>query len=309
MLAVNELRAFLAQARVQLQRFINYDGSLKPEAYANRSAYQHLLSTVVHDAEECREALFETAVLVDTTLFRAYMLVSPSLAGSLFRLDNFCSPNVVEEKLYETGRYADLIDFLHGKKLHREALEMLEKFGKAKEDIHVSEEFRGPERTVRYLQQLPFEMIDLILQYAEWPIHQTPELGLQIFIADTENAESLPREKVLKFLDGVDTSLSLKYLEHVVRELEDRTPYFHDRLVELYVDKLRKLDDGHTDRDASDIRHWQEKVERFLQRSNEYSKTRILRDLPQEGVYTLSITAHRLLSRRSQILRVKSHCA
>ena len=66
------------------------------------------------------------------------MLARPGLAGSLFRLDNFCDPIVIKEKLYETGRYADLIDFLHGKRLHREALELLEKFGKDTENETIS---------------------------------------------------------------------------------------------------------------------------------------------------------------------------
>jgi 6-phosphofructo-2-kinase/fructose-2,6-biphosphatase 2 len=42
-------------------------------------------------------------------------------------------------------------------------------------------------------------MIDLILEFAEWPLRQDPELGMEVFLADTENAETLPRDKVLNF--------------------------------------------------------------------------------------------------------------
>ena len=42
--------------------------------------------------------------------------------------------------------------------------------------------------TVGYLQNLPPEMIDLILEFAEWPLRLNPELGMDRFLADTENA-------------------------------------------------------------------------------------------------------------------------
>src|SRR6202000_770077 len=183
--------------------------------------------------------LLEVATMVDTTLFRAYMLAKPGLAGSLFRLDNFCDPAVVRDKLYQTGRYGDLIDFLHGKRLHREALEMLEKFGKDTENESINHSLRGPRRTVAYLQQLPPEQIDLILEFSEWPLRKDPELGMDIFTADTENAETLPRQRVLDFLQRISSRLAIAYLEHIITELDDLTPEFHQRLVDLYLERLK----------------------------------------------------------------------
>lgn len=43
--------------------------------------------------------LEEAAELVDTTLFRAYMLCRPQLVGPLVRRPNRCVPNVVQEML------------------------------------------------------------------------------------------------------------------------------------------------------------------------------------------------------------------
>lgn len=286
--AVHELRGFLAQTRVTLQKFINYDGTLKPEFQENPAAFEHLFNDEDDDHNHHQSKLFQTATLVDTTLFRAYMLVSPSLAGSLFRLDNFCAPEVVEEKLYETGRYNDLIDFLHGKKLHKEALEMLERFGKGEQQqSNAQEGFQGPERTVRYLQQLPFEMIDLILQYAEWPLRANPDLGMDIFLADTEIAETLPRDRVLDFLDKIDSNLTLRYLEHIVKELDDQTGQFHERLIGLYLDRLKKAHTGLDSKGVTegDIHRWREQLEKFLHSSEQYNKTRVLREFPQEGEF------------------------
>ncbi|KAB8346335.1 hypothetical protein FH972_023379 [Carpinus fangiana] len=282
--AVNELCAFLAQARVQIQRHMNYDGELKDKTTSqhSRPPYFTLVAQDYHTVTDWRQALFDVATLVDTTLFRAYMFARPQLAGSLFRLDNFCSPTVVEEKLYESGRYNDLIDFLHGKKLHRQALELLDKFGKGEGGVaggEVDEALRGPRRIVSYLQQLPFELIDLILQFAEWPIRKDPELGMEIFVADTENAETLPRHQVLEFLENNSHSLARQYLEHVIHELGDDTTDFHDRLISLYLERLNK-ESSNSPAVLASTDEVRGKLEGLLRSSTHYSRQLALRLLP-----------------------------
>lgn len=74
------------------------------------------------------EKALATAKLVHTTLFRAYMYSKPTLVGSLVRQPNLCDPVVVNERLKETGRFHDLVDFFGGKKLHREALTLLKQY-------------------------------------------------------------------------------------------------------------------------------------------------------------------------------------
>lgn len=227
------------------------------------------------------QELRATARLVDTTLFRAYMFSSPSLVGPLFRIDNFCDPNVVKEKLIETGRYNDLVDFFHGKHLHRQALELLQKFGQAEDDHGSAPQLAGPQRTVAYLQNLRPDMLDLILEFAEWPLKKDPELGMDVFLADTENAESLPRGKVLKFLEGIDRKLAIKYLEHIIHELNDTTPDFHQRLVESYIERLRASDfQNEEERDM-----WKEKTLEFLRSSNNYQEYKALGQLSKDGTF------------------------
>ncbi|KAH0252248.1 hypothetical protein KCU71_g23024, partial [Aureobasidium melanogenum] len=147
--AVMALCSYLAQSRVQVQKYMNTDGTLKTElTEGSKPPFSNLIE-LPEGAEKVdwQAELLGVAKLVDTTLFRAYMLALPSLAGPLFRLDNFCDPHVVEEKLYESGRYNDLIDFLYGKRLHREALELLEKFGRNEAAEEVMPALRGPDRT------------------------------------------------------------------------------------------------------------------------------------------------------------------
>ena len=321
--AVNELCAFLAQTRVHLQKFIGFDGKLKITVNEAKHDEETLINglraflstTDISDEKAIEEKLRENAELVDTTLFRAYMFARPGLAGSLFRLDNFCDPGVIRKKLYENGRYADLIDFLHGKKLYREALELLTSFGQGKEsktDGNVEDNnktdrvsssnnnnaippslkpFHGPSKVVAYLQQLPPEYINLILEFVVWPLEQDPHQGMAVFLADSENAEKLPRHQVLHFLEKRSARLATMYLEHIINELADDTPEFHQRLVELYLQRYRSLRrDGETresqETDMETDRERQrvvEKLQGFLKESEQFNKSKVFRQLPNDG--------------------------
>lgn len=243
--AVLELNSYLAGTRARLQRVLDpVTGKLKPQADKTpvEDPAERFLrmgqskGDVAHEQE-----LRKTFQLVDTTLFRAYMFSRPALAGSLFRIPNFCDPVVVKEKLMEHNRYNELVDFLFGKKLHKEALELLVKFGAAKMPDESAPTLHGPNRTIQYLQNLSPEYITLILDNAGWTLKANPEFAMEIFTGDTENAETLPRDDVVNFLRGQDTALEREYLEHVINELGDTTVEFHNRLVELYISSLQDM--------------------------------------------------------------------
>ncbi|CAE7025077.1 hypothetical protein PTT_05991 [Pyrenophora teres f. teres 0-1] len=284
--SVRALQSFLTQCRVQIKRYIDTDGNLKEplstpsgsQLEAEKPPFHFFIEEASLESPiDWKAKLLEVAQLVDTTLFRAYMIANPSVAGSLFRLPNFCEPDVVQEKLYETGRYADLIDFLHGKKLHRQALELLDKFGKNEADEEVSPALQGPQRTVGYLQALPPELIDLILEYAEWPLRTDAKLGMEVFLADTENAETLPRDRVLEFLQKIDLKLAVRYLEHIIEELNDFNVDFHQRLVDLLLERL-KSGDFENDEEKMD---WMRRLQVFLKKGNaQYNRYRVFQQLP-----------------------------
>ncbi|KAI1759089.1 SPX-domain-containing protein [Hypoxylon sp. FL1150] len=298
--AVRELNGYLAGTRTRLQRWIDpATGKLKPQKPSGADAVLSLddnvdaLLTHPHSEsdEQLEQELKETFTLVDTALFRGLMFVTPTLAGSLFRIPNFCDPSVVNEHLLKHNRYNELVDFFYGKKLHREALTLLRKFGdvgsedesttldlngQADTEVAIPEQLRGPQRTVGYLQSLPPEMIDIILEFADWVLRRDPDKGLEIFLADSENAETLPRETILKYLGDIDVKLEIRYLLHIIMELEDGTPDFHNRLVELSVQSLK---DG--ERDAG----WNARLDAlvdFLRGSQQYSLSRALSIVPRD---------------------------
>ncbi|TVY32346.1 Vacuolar morphogenesis protein [Lachnellula subtilissima] len=283
--AVLELISFLVDARNRMKRYLDADtGKLVPSKQngqngSSEAAFESLLVKPASGAEKDREQkLRETAKLIDTTLFRSYMLARASLAGPFFRIPNFCDPDVVNEKLLEKGRYNDLVDFFHGKKLHRQALELLKKFGTAEEEDENAPTLHGPQRTVGYLQNLPPEMIDLILEFAEWPLRADPDLGMEVFLADTENAETLPRDRVVEFLEGIDVDLAVKYLEHVINELNDTTPDFHNQLVSAYLKDLK----ARQDTDSESWKYLMQRLLDFLRTSKEYSLSRAFGSVPRD---------------------------
>ena len=281
--SVSELLSYLAGARTRLQRFLDpATGKLKPrksQSGSTEEAFKSLLlSPNDEDDDQLEKELQHTYRIVDTTLFRAYMYSRPTLASSLFRIPNFCDPDVVNESLVEHNRFNELVDFFCGKKLHTQALRLLRKFGSPEQPDPAAPSLHGPGRTVMYLQGLPPEMIDVILEFSEWTLRKDAKLGMEVFLADSENAETLPREQVIRFLDGIDLGLEIEYLEHIVNEWNDLTPDFHNRLVELFIRQLREK--GGDQRAGDNL---MERLVKFLRDSRQYSLGRALGLIPKDG--------------------------
>ena len=305
-----ELNSYLAGTRARLQRLLDpVTGKLKPRTTApdeknggspgtagggglvsNEAALRNVFGTSYSESDrELEESLRNTFRVVDTALFRSYMFSRPSLAGSLFRIPNFCDPAVVNEKLLETSRYNELVDFFYGKRLHTQALELLRRFGTAETPDEAAPALHGPRRTVAYLQSLPPAEIELILKHAEWTLRADPELGMEVFLADSENAETLPRERVVSFLGGIDAKLEVRYLEHIITELGSQVPDFHNRLVELFIAHLKETARGGS---------WDESMARFvrfLRESRLYSMTKAFAMLPKDGRPPFLFSPHHLL--------------
>ncbi|KAI5791610.1 hypothetical protein DFH27DRAFT_602857 [Peziza echinospora] len=292
--AVNELTVYLGNSRLILTKFIEklqseQKHASRPSAAGRSSGADSPIRAPFGDSYFGRngstestvdplEKALQTAKLVHTTLFRAYMYTKPSLVGSLVRQPNLCDPEVVNERLKETGRFHDLVDFFGGKKLHREALTLLKQFGEAEEEDDRAPALHGPDRTVRYLQSLDSSHLDLIFEFAEWPLKAEPELGMEVFLTDSENAESLPRGKVLDYLSRLDRKLAIKYLEHLINAMRDMTPEFHTTLAGLYLEHIR----GTKWTDASEKEDWKEKMLDFLRESKQYRSEKVLGWLPRE---------------------------
>lgn len=288
--AAVELNSFLVDTRTRIQRVLDYennelkDAQTYPEVSAENQALMAKLDPAFDDGEvdegDKLDKIREIAKLVDNALFRSYMFAAPQMAGYFFRLPNFTDADVAEEKLLESKRYTDLIDFLYGKGLHGKALEVLERFARDESEENVPEQLRGPQRMITYLQNVPPENIDLILKHIQWPLETAPESAMEVFIADTCNAEHLPRDKVLDYLAPLDVALAAKYLEHVITELNETDPELHQRLIQLYLDALNEADG---DSKPAQL----DRLVAFLKSSRRYEPWRVIRILPKEEEHLL----------------------
>lgn len=144
-------------------------------------------------------------------------------------------------------------------------------------------------------------MVELILEFSDWVLRASPELGMEVFVADTENSESLPRDKVARFLGGIDDGLEVRYLEHIISELNDMTPEFHNRLVQLMVERLKAEPRGEG---------WEGGMERlvgFLKESRQYGRGKAFGLIPKNGQSSecqgcIGVVSIRLTDESRQIL-------
>lgn len=228
-------------------------------------------------SKEIYGSLEQAAELTDTTLFRTYLITSPSLVGSLVRVQNKCDPKVVQEQLEKKKMWKELADFYHNKSLHRDALELLKLLGSDTDNSDPSIAFfEGPEPTVNYLKKLDGRNIDLILEFSRWPISLNREYGVELFIdGDNIGNSTLPKNKVLDFLKSLDNKntscyLSLKYLESLIYQHHDKSPSIHNSLALTYIEAV-KNDNGIWDRFIS-----------FIQNSDYFRPDRVLLELPRD---------------------------
>ena len=110
---------------------------------------------------------------------------------------------------------------------------------------------------------------------------------MEIFLTDSENAESLPRQKVLDYLQHLDRTLAIRYLEYLINQLRDLTSDFHGRLIGLYLEHIQKTDwlaEGAGDEGAAKEKksEWKERLLEFLRESRQYRSDRVLGLLPKD---------------------------
>lgn len=53
--------------------------------------------------------------------------------------------------------------------------------------------------------------------------------------------ENLPRDKVLNFLMEGFKELAIPYLEHIIYVWDDKSPEFHNVLIQLYLERVQSL--------------------------------------------------------------------
>ncbi len=227
------------------------------------------------------DQLTDVARVVDTALLKTFLETKPALIGSLCRLENWCKVEQVEELLKERKKFAELIALYGGKNMHMKALRLLRKFGEEESDM---EEKVGP--TVRYLQNLDAEHIDTILEASHWVLEEDPDVGLEIFTADTGKVSSFPRLRVVEDLESFAPSFCIKYLEFIISTYGESEPALHETLIFLWLRRAKELTKSDDSEERADIL---KKLLAFLQLSRQYNPEKVLGRLPptQEDLYEI----------------------
>ncbi|EMD34098.1 hypothetical protein CERSUDRAFT_141580 [Gelatoporia subvermispora B] len=173
------------------------------------------------------EELVRFAQIVDTALFKSYLLVKPSLLGPLCRIGNWCEVEEVEEVLRAHEKYSELIFLYNGKRMHAKALDLLRHLSEKETDMR---DKLMP--SVTYLQRLGPEHLDLIFECSRWVFEEDADIGFEIF---TSEETELPRQQVVEYLEKIEPGIGARYLEHLIQERGEEAPLFHDWLAELYL--------------------------------------------------------------------------
>ncbi|GAA6019853.1 hypothetical protein JCM11491_004841 [Sporobolomyces phaffii] len=243
------------------------------------------------------DQLARTAQVVDTALFRSYLETKAIMIGPLCRIENWCEVEEVEELLLQAKKRRELLDLYNGKSMHSKAVKLLRQMSDDEED---PEEKLGD--TVRYLQKLGPDHLDVILEASKWVFEQDKRAGLEIFVADLEEVESLPRHLVLAHLDSVDSRVCIDYLEHIIHGLGEQGSEFHEKLIELYLGSVRSAEKQRGE-DGSQPDAYTKLVD-FLETSTSYRAERILGRLPSEDLHEVRAILLGRLGRHEGALQI-----
>ncbi|KAJ7116484.1 hypothetical protein C8R44DRAFT_209802 [Mycena epipterygia] len=219
------------------------------------------------------EQLLRFAQIVDTALFKSYLLIRPGLLGSLCRVSNWCEVSEVEEELRARKKFAELRDLYNGKKMHRKALDLLKQLSEQETDV---EDKLMP--SIYYLQKLGPEHLDEIFASSRWIFECDSAIAFQIF---TSEDVELPRPAVADYLESINPLLCIRYLEFLIEERREESTAFHDRLAELYL-KMTLSAKKRNDRDWS--QHYA-KLLKFINTTDRYRIDRLYSMISSEDLF------------------------
>ncbi|PCH42287.1 rab guanyl-nucleotide exchange factor [Wolfiporia cocos MD-104 SS10] len=220
------------------------------------------------------DQLVRFAQIVDTALFKSYLLVRPGLLAPLCRVGNWCEVSEVEEVLRAREKFSELIYLYNGKKMHNKALGLLRELSAQETDVR--DKLMA---SVNYLQRLGPGYIDQVFENSRWVLEQDSEIGLEIF---TSEETDLPRQPVADFLEDFDPSICARYLEYLIEEREESSSLFHNRLAEVY---LGMTVSAKKQKDEDRYRGAYAKLIRFIDTTDHYHIDRLYGLLPSEDLF------------------------
>ncbi|KAJ1661036.1 Vacuolar morphogenesis protein 6 [Dispira simplex] len=226
-----EQRRLISQAvsRKQTHLTFQHRQPLDPEKAASTTLDSYLVRYLGFVLRDTPVSIPPLAQLIDTTLLKTYLITNPRLVGPLVRVaNNACEIETSEKLLLQFQLYQDLVDLYFGKALHRKALQLLARLAtqdsvmsSSTEGLSLpagSDRLTGPQATIQYLQRLPFQHLDLILEYSQWVMQRDPELAIEVFIDENRPPISYlksPVDRIAQTLQKFGNEWAIQYLEFI----------------------------------------------------------------------------------------------
>ncbi|XP_065183462.1 LOW QUALITY PROTEIN: vam6/Vps39-like protein [Sycon ciliatum] len=271
------------------------------------------------EQKRAHEEILHVWEVIDSTLLKCYLKINDALVRPLLRLkDNCCHLVECERVLQNREKYEELVQLYQNKENHKKALDLLLRHGQKS-----SGTLRGYEPTIRYLQHLGANRLELIFEYSKWILRASPEDGLRIFTEDSPEVESLPRDKVLAHLESVAKSLVIKYLEHIIIYGQDTSAVFHNRLITLYRERIEAIlmektaaggaespdeaDKVPAGSEPGDLGHYRQRLLTFLEQSQHYQPAKLIVHFPVGKLFEERALLLGRMNRHEQALAIYTH--
>lgn len=318
--AVQNLIVFLTEQRRVHLSFLNSSDEDPFIPWKNLQLYVSDLYPGL-DKKIITTKLTEYAAAIDTSLFLCYYFTKPMMLGPLLRLPhNRCNARVVNDCLLNSSSLdsrdqitfiSQLLDFYYGRSLHDEALRLLNNLASenvAAKNSNPNIYLTGPALSIRYMQRLSNEHLDLIFKYAHWVLTEEPVAAIEnaalLFMNDSFECESYDRFRVLDFILSVikNDDMAIAYLEWLLNESgildvpgrKREIPKLSTRLCLLYLKKMAALN-GSNERFYASSPY--RKLEKLLGSGIEYEPWTVLKNIPASEDKYLRLTVfiyHRL---------------
>jgi len=175
--------------------------------------------------------------IIDTCMLRACIQTNDAAIYELLGGPNRCNLKESVKMLTDATRTQDLVRLYKTKGMHLKALDILTNLSKKRGT--------GTKELIQYLKELGREHLDLIIKYSVWPLEQTPAEGIDIFMENRSEEDSLPPNVVLNHIKTLNKDaakkITIPFLEWLVNERHETNSDFHNELILEYLSKVLEI--------------------------------------------------------------------
>lgn len=188
--------------------------------------------------------------LLDTVIFKMYMMYNPNMVGPFLRVKNMCDENVVTNDLKSSNKPQELVDFYFQRNKHKDALEYLVNIVKSSLQQADIDKIKllVKDLVIVYLKNLTENYTDDTLHYTTWVLNnyattdeQKRDILKEIFLNDNHIMMNTGQLLVYNFIKEYDPSLSLAYLELIVSRNKAESGTLLIELATRYLENINEI--------------------------------------------------------------------